>query len=384
MSKIKLGADNLKAYLGHTKLKAYLGDTLLTGGTYSGELPVTVDSIDTSLTDYVIHGSVNGLGTNQLNVYDYTLQQGSLKAADGTELSSNSRVRTDWGDIKTAGTYTVNCQGRAKVAVIYVYDENKQFIAAESLTSWDNMPRSITITAPRYIRLVVAKTSSQTDHIYIPDVTTLTFTKTLSDYTIPIISRTINYFNAVIEQGTFMASNGAELSSNYRVRGTVGEILPAGTYKINCVGALGGTAYIYDSTGAFVSADVPPNWGELPITITIHQPSFVRPVFAAQADGAEIAISPSDVSNVIIAPADDYDNSYVQYQKTETVIYIGSSQLTDPEYLDYSENTIYKLVDNVLTPVTAVPALPAIPVYNDKLTVLESSLVFNTELEWEV
>lgn len=384
MSKIKLGAENLKAYLGQTKLKAYLGETLLTGGSYSGELPVTVDSINTSITDYEINGSANGLGTNQLNVYDYTLQQGSLKAADGTELSSNSRVRTDWGDIKTAGTYTVNCMGRAKVAVIYVYDENKQFIAAESLTSWDNMPRSITITAPRYIRLVVAKSSSQTDHISVPDVTTLTFTKTLTDYTIPIISRTINYFNAEIEQGTFMTSTGAEVSNSYRVRGTVGEILPTGTYKINCVGALGGVVYIYDSTGAFVSADTITDFSALPLTVTIHQPSFVRPVFAAQADGAEIAISPSDVSNVIIAPADDYDNAYVAYQKTETVIYIGSSQLTAPEYLDYSENTIYKLVDNVLTPITAVPALPAIPVYNDKLTVLESALVFNTNLEWEV
>lgn len=384
MSKIKLGAENLTAYLGQTRLKAYLGETLLTGGEYSGELPVTVDSINTTLTDYVIHGTANGLGTNQLNVNDYTLQQGSLKAADGTELSSNSRVRTDWGNIKAAGTYTVNCMGRAKVAVIYVYDENKQFIAGESLTSWDNMPRTITITAPRYIRLVVAKSSSQTDHISVSDVTTLTFTKTLTDYTIPIISRTINYFNANIEQGTFMTSTGAEVSNNYRVRGTVGEILPIGTYKINCVGALGGCVYIYDSTGAFVSADTITTFGELPLTVTIHQPSFVRPVFAAQADGAEIAISPSDISNVIIAPADDYDNSYVAYQKTETVIYIGSSQLTDPEYLDYSENTIYKLVDNVLTPVTAVPALPAIPVYNDNLTVLESELVFNTVLEWEV
>lgn len=384
MSKIKLGADNLKAYLGQNKLKAYLGTTLLTGGEYSGQLPTTVDSSETSLTNYIIHGTANGLGVNQLNVFDYALEQGSLKAADGTELSSSSRVRTDWGEIKTAGTYIINCLGVAKVAVIYVYDSDKQFLSAESLTSWDNVPRTITISDNRYIRIVVAKSSSQTNSIAVSDVTTLTMMKTTTDYNIPITSRTINYFNAGIEQGTFNPSSGSEDNSTYRVRGTCGELLPVGTYTVNCVGALGGAVYIYDSTYTFVSADSITTWGSLPVTFTIHQPSFVRPIFAATADGSNTPIVPSDISNVIIAPADDYDNTYVSYQKTETVIYIGSSQLTDPEYLDFSENTIYKLVDNVLTPITAVPALPAIPVYDDKLTVLESELSVNIDLEYEV
>lgn len=384
MSKIKLGANNLKAYLGQTKLKAYLGTTLLTGGEYSGVLPTTIDSSETSLTNYIIHGTATGLGVNQINVYDYTLEQGSLKAADGTELSSNSRVRTDWGEIKTAGTYTINCYGVAKVAVIYVYDSNKQFISAESLTSWDTIPRSITISDNRYIRIVVAKTSSQTNSIDVSDVTTLSMLKTTTNYNIPITTRSINYFNAEIEQGTLNPSGGGESSSNYRIRGTCGELLPVGTYTVNCVGALGGSVYIYDSTYTFVSADSITTWGSLPVTITIHQPSFVRPVFAATANGSNVEIAPSDISNVIIAPADDYDNSYVAYQKTETVVDIGSSQLTDPEYLDYSANTIYKLVDNVLTPITAVPALPAIPVYDDKLTVLESELSVNIDLEYEV
>lgn len=384
MSKIKLGADNLKAYLGQSKLKAYLGTTLLTGGEYHGLLPTTVDSSETSLTNYIIHGTANGLGVNYINVYDYTLEQGSLKAADGTELSSNSRVRTNWGEIKTAGTYTINCYGVAKVAVIYVYDSSKQFISSESLTSWDNVPRSITISDNRYIRIVVAKSSSQTNNIAVSDVSTLSIMKTTTNYNIPITTRSINYFNADIEQGSLNPSEGGESTSNYRVRGTLGELLPVGTYTINCVGALGGCVYVYDSAYTFVSADSITTWGSLPVTVTIHQPSFIRPVFAATVDGSNVEITPSDVSNVIIAPASDYDNLYVAYQKTETVIDIGSSQLTDPEYLDYSKNTIYKLVDNVLTPVTAVPALPAIPVYNDKLTVLESTLAFNTDLEWEV
>lgn len=384
MAKIKLGADNLKAYLGQSKLKAYLGNVLLTGGEYSGILPTTIDSSETSLTNYIIHGTANGVGVNQINVYDYTLEQGSLKAADGTELSSNSRVRTDWGEIKTAGTYTINCVGVAKVAVIYVYDSNKQFISAESLTSWDTVPRSITISDNRYIRIVVAKSSTQTKPIAVSDVTTLKMTKTTTNYNIPITTRSINYFNADIEQGSLNPTGGSESTSNYRVRGTVGELLPVGTYTINCVGALGGCVYVYDSTYTFVSADSITTWGSLPVTVTIHQPSFIRPIFAATADGSNVEITPSDVSNVIIAPADDYDNSYVAYQKTETVIDIGSSQLTDPEYLDFSENTIYKLVDNVLTPVIAVPTLPAIPVYDDKLTVLESDLSVNIDLEYEV
>lgn len=372
---IAVGNSAVKAFLGGMPVKIYLGDILLTGDApedeYTGVLPAVINTDGTALENYRIYGHSSGCGVNTKKVAVAELEQGTLRASDGIELTSNSRVRTKWGEMYPAGTYTVNCYGIPKVVVIYVYDENKQFVKSESLTSWANIPRSVTITQPRYIRFVVAKQSAQTGYININDVTTLEVTTPDPDYNIPIITRSINRFDANIEQGTFIPSGGSEQSSNYRVRATVGELLPAGTYTVNCAGASGCVVYVYDSSYSFKSAESVVEWTELPVTFTITEPCFVRPAFAVNADGDNTPITPSDVSDVIIAKSAEYAGIYAPYRHIETLVEIGSTPLDSGEYVSLSEQKIYRYSGGVLTPEDPPASLPDIPAFTDCKTVLD-------------
>lgn len=378
---IAVGNSAVKAFLGGTQVKVYLGDILLTGDApedeYTGVLPAVINTDDTALENYRIYGHSLGCGVNTKKVAVAELEQGTLKAADGTELSSNYRVRTKLGEIYPAGSYTISFTQRQQGVVVYVYDENEVYKKNESLTSWQRQPVTITITEPRYIRFAIAHTStgSQTsrDAIKPADVTGIKLTKADPlGYNLPMISRTANRFGGTLQQGTFSKTSGAE-ENNYsnRVRCSMGEVLPAGTYVIDADGVEGGAIYVYDLNYNWVSADTLKEYGALPLTVTTSQAGYIRPVFMENADGTGGDITPADVSNVIIAKSSEYPGRFVPYRHVETLVEVGSTPLGSGEYVSLSEQKIYRYSGGVLTPENPPASLPDIPAFTDCKTVLD-------------
>jgi hypothetical protein len=376
---IAVGNSAVKAFLGGTPVKVYLGDILLTGDApedeYTGVLPAVINTDGTALENYRIYGHSSGCGVNTKKVAVAELEQGTLKAADGTELSSNYRVRTKLGEIYPAGTYTISFTQRQQGVVVYVYDENEVYKKNESLTSWQRQPVTITITEPRYIRFVIAKlasgSSASTEYKIVPtDVTGIKLTTADPlGYNIPIISRTANRFGGALQQGT-LVSTGYEESSSNKVRCSMGEVLPAGTYIIDADGVGGGIAYVYDSSYTKTN-DTVTTWSALPLTITLSQAGYIRPVFAENADGTGGDITPADVSNVMISKSSEYPGRFVPYRHVETLVEVGSTPLYSGEYVSLSEQKIYRYSGGVLTPENPPASLPGIPAFTDCKTVLD-------------
>lgn len=374
---IAVGNSAVKAFLGGTPVKVYLGDILLTGDApedeYTGVLPAVINTDDTALENYRIYGHSSGCGVNTKKVAVAELEQGTFKAADGTELSSNYRVRTKLGEIYPAGTYTISFTQRQQGVVVYVYDENEVYKKNESLTSWQQQPVTITITEPRYIRFVIAHGAggSQASGLINPANVTgikLTTADPLG-YNIPIISRTANRFGGALQQGTLSVS-GIEDNSSKRVRCSMGEVLPAGTYVIDADGVSGGIVLVYDSSYTKTD-DTVMDWAALPLTVTISQAGYIRPVFAENADGTGGDITPADVSNVIIAKSSEYPGRFVPYRHVETLVEVGSTPLDSGEYVSLSEQKIYRYSGGVLTPENPPASLPDIPAFTDCKTVLD-------------
>lgn len=374
---IAVGNSAVKAFLGGTPVKVYLGEILLTGDApedeYTGVLPAVINTDDTALENYRIYGHSSGCGVNTKKVAVAELEQGTLKAADGTELSSSNRVRTQWGDIYPAGTYTISFTQRHQGVVIYLYDENKAFKKNESLTSWQQQPVTFTLSAPRYVRFAIAHTSSGSqDAIKPADVTGVKLTTADPlGYNIPMISRTANRFGGELQQGDLRGTTGWEFNVSTKVRCSMGEILPAGTYRISASGVGGGIVFVYDSSYTFQSGETVTDWAALPLTVTISQPGYIRPVFAENADGTGGDITPADVSNVIIAKSSEYPGRFVPYRHVETLVEVGSTPLDSGEYVSLSEQKIYRYSGGVLTPENPPASLPDIPAFTDCKTVLD-------------
>lgn len=366
--------DKIWANISKDIVEVYFGDKNVFSiwGKIEQALPILASSSNgENLIDYRIYGSSSGCGVNTVKVAVAELEQGTLKAADGTELTSNNRVRTTWGEVYPAGTYTISFTQRQQGVVVYVYDENKIFKGNESLTSWQQQPVTITITEPRYIRFVIAHTSGGTqDAIKPADVTGIKLTKADPlGYNLPIVSRSANRFGGTLQQGD-LRGTGWEFETSSKVRCSMGEVLPAGTYVIDADGVVGGIVFVYDSSYTKTD-DTVMEWSALPLTITISQAGYIRPIFAANADGTGADITPSDVSNVIIAESSEYSGEYVPYQHTETLVEIGNTTLGSSEYVSLSEQKIYRYSGGVLTPDNPPVALPAIPTFANYDTIVD-------------
>ena len=102
------------------------------------------------------------IAIKSLNLFNSTVEQGSYNPSNGTERASDTRVRTKFDNILSAGNYTINCTGSTGGVVMYIYSTNdtSAFIASESITDWQNLPYSFTLTTDRYVRFGFRKSDN--------------------------------------------------------------------------------------------------------------------------------------------------------------------------------------------------------------------------------
>lgn len=83
-----------------------------------------------------------------------------------------------------------------------------------------------------------------------------------------------------------------------------------------------------------------------------------------------IAITKSNVDNIMLNEGSTA-LPYQPYSNTTTPIYIGDDPLYEDEYVDFSEQKIYRMIDGTLTPTDPPVPLPALPTFDDADTVFD-------------
>lgn len=94
------------------------------------------------------------------NLFYATVEQGSFNVNTGEEIESATRVRSQYGDLITSGTYTINATGADDV-VVYVYDNTSgTWNSSQSQIVWQSLPYTFTLSSSEYVRFGFRKTDN--------------------------------------------------------------------------------------------------------------------------------------------------------------------------------------------------------------------------------
>lgn len=123
----------------------------------SGEMVHFETSIVIPLT-IIGSGNVTICGKNLFNA---EIEQGGFNSSTGNETTSNTRIRSK-PILLNAGTYTVSSNPNKNV-IVYIYDENDNFISSELINVWSVFPRTFTISNRRHVRFIWRNTNSSSN-----------------------------------------------------------------------------------------------------------------------------------------------------------------------------------------------------------------------------
>ena len=94
------------------------------------------------------------------NLFNVTIEQGSISSSNGSTTSSNTRVRTSDFINATKGTYTLSMKNQENLQVyLHVYDTSEQYISSENSGGFKTLPYTFDIEGNRKIKFVIAFSS---------------------------------------------------------------------------------------------------------------------------------------------------------------------------------------------------------------------------------
>ncbi len=145
-------------------------------GALSGTPPLTFQTSDSKLYDYVVYGARNGVGDYVGDsLFDVSLVQGSIDST-GAEYSRESRLRNTEFMALDAGTYKISVEKSSSgsgslslLIVVFLYNsETNEFVSYYN-SNWGSVPYTITLTQAYKVRMVLAYSDYTTtitpDHI---------------------------------------------------------------------------------------------------------------------------------------------------------------------------------------------------------------------------
>lgn len=138
--------------------------------------------------------------------------------------------------------------------------------------------------------------------------------------------KTKNIFDGLLEQGSFLNTDGSKIDSTSRVRSTNFMKVDSGSYTVQAANAdCYVVVYVYGTDGTFKQSESTTEWQTLPYTISI---SGERKIKIALRYENSATILPSDISYLMVAKgtsATDYKpyqnlNGYDYYSNVEQQI----------------------------------------------------------------
>ena len=91
------------------------------------------------------------IGAIETNIFDDEIDQGTFDYYTGGNAPSDTRIRSKNGMLLDAGIYEINADG-VYACVIYIYDEDENYLQDESTTSWTNLPATFTLSEKRKVK----------------------------------------------------------------------------------------------------------------------------------------------------------------------------------------------------------------------------------------
>ena len=237
-------------------------------GALSGTPPLTFQTSDSKLYDYVIYGAQNGVGDYVGSpIFDGEIEQGSIDSSNGEpyERDSPDRLRSKNFIPVEAGTYRVSAVKTSSAlsdSLLFVgemYDDNGSFIAPIN-TNWLTLPAAITIPQPcKLIKFVMAY--YYINNIYPDHIESVTIAPTGPDaptitdgYAIPVtvtsknllennfqsetyhgLTVTVNADKSITVNGTATATTTLALHDGSHTPTTTAQEIENGTYYLSGV-----------------------------------------------------------------------------------------------------------------------------------------------------
>ena len=339
----------LDYYLDENDYKYKANDEELTG-----TLPLTFNSrVAGALEDYTVYGDSDGSGVETENLFDYTAKDTDNGYGDNVFLrdtgavnSSTSYYISEYIEVSANSTYTISPLAGKNPSVCQ-YDANKVYIVGNAYES--NSEITITTDAgAKYIRVSVRKANESL--FMITEGSTVPTTYIPFGYKIPLLCEsgvTENLFdttNAV--SGYTVDAQGAIFANvNYSVTDYIP--ISEGSYTFSVVNNYEGSgvqthtrASLYDENKEFIG---------LAYDLLRTASGKYTVTFSANATAKYIRMAwrITDTEMMLVKGSTAPDHYIPHRYQSNYDLFIGSSKLTDAEYLDYQEQKVYKRTDNL-------------------------------------
>lgn len=364
--------------------------------TYEGALPATLNANGDDMRQYQIWGNTGGVGEPTENLYDKN--DDSMNFIGYVNNTTYTVVKSSVGSfsiiipVEPNTTYTVvkPATSRFRVGLFTSYPylgDVATAICGDRNGNGADYGTSLTFTTSNntsYILVFIRNYDDpQTTNEQMKNSTMVLKGSTIPEFYIPFgyqldMSLTsvnlFDYRNYV--DGYYISSSGVETEAShdpiYKAtwlnRSDYISILPGESYTMSThhqnMNATQTVAIAwYDENKIFILRDstlIPKkNAGSYSFTATAPQ----------NARFAIFNFFTDDVQGVMFIPGTTPPDKYQPYSDTTTPIYIGDEPLDKDEYVDYTTQKVYRMINGVLTPTDPPAPLPALPTCNGTTSV---------------
>lgn len=132
------------------------------GGSVAPKTSKTTSDTDTYSCTYVNDALKGDLVVDSIrtkNRFYGGLEQGSFLPETGAETSTTTRLRSSYIRLES-GTYTISSSNTNYYVVVYVYGTDGSYKSSESITGWQLLPYTFTLTATRNVRIAIRNSTS--------------------------------------------------------------------------------------------------------------------------------------------------------------------------------------------------------------------------------
>lgn len=316
-------------------------------------LPITINADGNALLDYRIYGASGGVGDRTENLYDQNatdtangyIYNAYLKSSGNTATAGRTYIVTEYIPVVPGSTYTISRYGDTSVndPSLCFYDSNHDYVSGVAY----NGNRIISVEVPinaEYLRFSVF--NNYKSNTMLVKGSTAPAEYVPYGYEVDMGVRSANLFDknatdpskGYAVNGYIDANGNVQIANGYRVSEYM-TVQADQTYYLKDLVTTGSScnAAFYDANKGFISA-----------TSVYNVASLTTPPNAAYM---RISFYSTLKDKTMVSAAEII--KYQPYSNTTVPIYIGDEPLGEGEYVDYSEQKVYKRTAQVM------PSAPA-------------------------
>ena len=321
--------------------------------TYEGTLPATINANGNNMRQYQVWGNTGGVGDKTVNLFDKDT------TLDGYEITENKiQINENWcvSDFIPVESNTLyKSQNSGNVALSYT-DKSSQPTRLSGILVTNGVK---TLSETKFIRMNCRISQKARCIVAKRDDLPETFVPFGYEVDMGVKSGNLLNFSTVQNNITIDSVTGRPVAYN----GRIATLTPIDVSTVSAVTIRYNDNYDDGLFTYFIYS-----------VLTADGTMLIRKTNKRNGDTIEIPtegvnlyiswyrtinITTDNITQVMVSinPSDKYQ----PYSNTTMPIYIGDEPLDKDEYVDYTQQKIYRMVDGVLTPTDPPVPLPALP-----------------------